>query len=99
MRYARGYRRDILLATLYSVLNKVFDVMPEILIGVAIDVVVRREASFVGSLGITEPFGQVLLLGALTILVWAFESLFEFLLLVKWRNLAQELQQIGRAHV
>ncbi len=92
LRYARGYRGDILLATLYSVLNKVFDIMPEILIGIAIDVVVRREASFVGTLGITEPFSQVLLLGALTILVWAFESLFEFLLLVKWRNLAQTIQ-------
>ena len=31
-------------------------------------------------------------LGVLTILVWGFESLFEFLLLVLWRNLAQKLQ-------
>ncbi|MEJ2534948.1 MAG: ABC transporter ATP-binding protein, partial [Gammaproteobacteria bacterium] len=29
---------------------------------------------------------------ALTILVWGFESLFEYLLLVLWRNLAQQLQ-------
>jgi ATP-binding cassette subfamily B protein len=62
------------------------------LIGVAIDVVVRREESFVAALGIVEPFNQVLLLGFLTIFVWGFESLFEFLLLVTWRNLAQSLQ-------
>ena len=90
--YARGYRPRILLATLYSILNKIFDVFPEILIGVAIDVVVRREESFVAALGIVEPFNQVLLLGFLTIVVWGFESLFEFLLLVTWRNLAQSLQ-------
>ncbi len=92
LRYARGHRSRVLLATLYSVLNKVFDVVPEILIGVAIDVVVRREASFVASMGISDPFQQVLLLGALSVLVWALESLFEFLHLVAWRNLAQSLQ-------
>ena len=92
LRFARGYRARIILASLYSVLNKLFDVLPEILIGVAIDVVVRREESFVAGLGIIEPFDQVLLLGVLTVLVWAMESLFEFLLLVAWRNLAQSLQ-------
>ncbi len=92
LRFARGYRGRIIRASLYSVLNKLFDVLPEILIGVAIDVVVRREESFVAGLGIVDPFDQVLLLGVLTVLVWALESLFEFLLLVAWRNLAQSLQ-------
>ncbi|NND44903.1 MAG: ABC transporter ATP-binding protein, partial [Xanthomonadales bacterium] len=90
--YARGHRRRIILASLSSVLNKVFDVLPEILIGVAIDVVVRREESFIAALGVVDPFDQVLLLGGLTILIWALESLFEFLHLVLWRNLAQSLQ-------
>ena len=38
--YAGKYRRDIRLATLYSVLNKFFDILPEVLIGAAVDVVV-----------------------------------------------------------
>jgi ATP-binding cassette subfamily B protein len=92
LRYAQGYRGDIGRAAVYSVLNKIFDVLPEILIGIAIDVVVRRDESFVASLGVVEPFDQVLLLAALTVLIWALESLFEFLLLVAWRNLAQSLQ-------
>ncbi len=91
-RYARAHRKKILLASLSSILNKLFDVLPEILIGVAIDVVVRREESFVAALGIADPYNQVLLLGAATIVIWAFESLFEFLHLVLWRNLAQALQ-------
>lgn len=92
LRYARSHRNQIRLASLCSVLNKLFDVMPEILIGVAIDVVVRQEQSFVADLGISDPFDQMLFLGALTIAVWALESLFEFFRLILWRNLAQNLQ-------
>ncbi len=84
-------------------LNKLFDVAPEILIGVAIDVVVRGKASFVAALGVTEPLSQVYLLGALTLLIWVCESLFEFAYLVLWRGLAQDLQHTLRtrtyAHV
>lgn len=92
LRYARAHHGRIALATLCSVLNKLFDIMPEILIGMAIDVVVRQEESFMSGFGLADPFHQILALGALTIFVWAFESLFEFLLLVLWRNLAQALQ-------
>ena len=92
LHYARGYRRRIWLATACSVLNKLFDVMPEILIGIAIDVVVRQEDSFVAALGIVEPRSQMLLLGGLTLVIWMSESLFEYLYLILWRNLAQDLQ-------
>ncbi len=96
LRYARGFRRRIVLASVCSVLNKLFDVMPEILISVAIDVVVRQKASFVAELGIPDPKWQLGLLAALTFAVWAFESLFEYLYLVLWRNLAQDLQHAMR---
>ena len=92
LRYARGYRKQIRLASLCSVLNKLFDVMPEILIGMAIDVVVRQDQSFLAEFGILDPFKQMLFLGALTIAVWAFESLFQFFLQILWRNLSQNLQ-------
>jgi len=92
LRYSRIHRKFIWLASSCSVLNKVFDVMPEILIGMAIDVVVRQERSFLAEFGIADPFKQILFLGVITIAVWALESLFEFLLLVLWRNLAQNLQ-------
>ncbi len=92
LRYATGYRQKIWLASLCSVLNKLFDIMPEILIGMAIDVVIRQEKSFLADFGIEDPFRQMLLLGLITIAVWALESLFEFLLQILWRNLAQNLQ-------
>jgi ATP-binding cassette subfamily B protein len=92
LRYASAHHGRIWLASFCSVMNKLFDIMPEILIGMAIDVVVRQEASFMANFGLADPFHQMLALGALTIGVWGFESLFEFLLLVLWRNLAQSLQ-------
>ena len=90
--FARPYRRDALLGTVYSVLNKIFDVLPELLIGVAVDVVVNRKASFLARLGLVEPMHQLYALVALTIAVWVFESLFEYLYALKWRGLAQNLQ-------
>jgi len=92
LHYARAHHRKIRLASLCSVLNKLFDVMPEILIGMAIDVVVRQEKSFLADFGISEPFHQMLFLAAITIAVWALESLFQFFLQILWRNLSQSLQ-------
>ena len=93
--YASGYRRDFRLATLYSVLNKFFDILPEVLIGAAVDVVVKGEESFLarnvlGAIGITDTWEQLLALGLFNVLVWAGESLFQYLYEVKWRQLAQK---------
>ncbi len=90
--YARGYRRDMVLATVYSVLNKFFDVLPELLIGIAVDVVVNRRTSFVARLGVVDPKQQLILLTVLTIVIWLGESLFQYLYELKWRGLAQSLQ-------
>ncbi|MFK7890191.1 MAG: ABC transporter ATP-binding protein [Granulosicoccus sp.] len=92
LRYAKGYRRRIILASICSSLNTLFDIMPEILIGVAIDVVVNQQQSFLASLGFATPQAQIMMLGFLTLLIWAGESLFQFLYLLLWRNLAQDLQ-------
>lgn len=92
LKYAKGYRRRIVLASTCSALNTFFDVMPEILIGVAIDVVVNQEASFLAGFGFETPQSQILMLGFLTFIIWAGESLFEYFYLILWRNLAQDLQ-------
>ncbi|WP_445401013.1 ABC transporter ATP-binding protein [Zobellella sp. An-6] len=92
LRYARGYRSRIIAATCCSILNKLFDIAPEILIGIAIDVVVNQEQSFVARLGFVTPKEQILVLGVLTFFIWAGESLFEYLYQILWRNLAQRLQ-------
>jgi len=92
LRYAKGYRARIALAALCSFLNCVFDVMPEILIGIALDVVINQETSFVSTLGFDTPKSQILVLAIVTLLVWVFESVFHFLYMILWRNLAQDFQ-------
>ncbi len=90
--YAERHRRRILLATTCSVLNKFFDLAPPVLIGAAVDVVVRRQDSILASFGIPEARDQLLVLALATFTIWALESLFEYAYGVLWRNLAQTVQ-------
>ena len=96
IRYANPWRGRMIMATLYSVLNKLFDIAPEILIGMAVNVVVKREESFVAGLGFESPKSQIYALGVATFFIWAFESVFEYLYSVKWRGLAQDIQHALR---
>jgi ATP-binding cassette, subfamily B, bacterial len=90
--HGRRYRREVTIATLFSVLNKIFDVLPEVLIGMAVDVVVSQKTSFLARAGVIDPHDQLLLLAGLTVAIWVCESLFEYLYSLRWRNLAQNLQ-------
>lgn len=90
--YAKGYRKDIYLATLYSLLNKLFDILPEVLIGVAVDTVVNQHTSLLARLGIPSATTQIIFLGVVTFAIWGLESLFQYLYSIKWRNLAQAIQ-------
>lgn len=92
LRYAEQDRRRIWLASLYSFLNKLFDIAPELLIGVAVDVVVNRQQSWLARLGISDLSHQLFWLALATFLIWFLESTFEFLFSIEWRNLAQRLQ-------
>ncbi len=91
-RYAVTHRRRMVQATACSVLNKAFDLAPPVLIGAAVDIVVRREGSLLADFGITDARDQLLVLAIITFLIWALESLFEYAYAVLWRNLAQSVQ-------
>lgn len=49
-RHAARRRPTVVAATVLSTANKLFDVLPELLIGVAVDVVVNEGESMVGRL-------------------------------------------------
>lgn len=90
--YAKGHRVTVALASVCSIINKLFDIAPEILIGIAIDVVVSQEDSFLASFGFIDAKSQLIALAVLTFLIWLGESVFQFLYAILWRNLAQTLQ-------
>jgi ATP-binding cassette, subfamily B, bacterial len=92
-RYAGRHRPRLILAGVYSLLNKLFDLAPPFLIGVAVDTVVEQGDSMLARLfGIEDVLAQLWVLAGLTLLVWGIESLTDFLTQVAWRNLAQTLQ-------
>jgi ATP-binding cassette, subfamily B, bacterial len=96
-RYAGRHRPTIVLASAFSVLNKAMDLAPPFLIGMAVDIVVQREASMIGTLfGIDSLRTQLLVLAAINVVVWVLESLFEYAYGVTWRNLAQTIQHEAR---
>jgi ATP-binding cassette subfamily B protein len=88
----RPHRGRVWLATTCSILNKLFDLAPPFLIGMAIDVVVKLEDSLLAGWGIREPAHQLWVLGGLTLVIWSLESLFQFWYGVLWRNLAQTVE-------
>ena len=85
-------RLQILAATTCSILNKILDLAPPVLIGLAVDVVAREDSSWIGSLGFTSVPSQLGFLAILSCLVWSAESFFEYLYGLLWRNLAQATQ-------
>lgn len=85
-------RAKVIEASIYSILNKIFDIAPPLLIGLAVDIVVKKESSFLSNFGLTDFTSQIYGLGFLTFLIWALESFFEFMLKVRWRHIAQEVQ-------
>ena len=77
---------------LYSILNKLFDLAPPVLIGVAIDIVVEGNESFLASLGIPDRRRQLVILAILTFVIWGLESLFDYLSAVTWRGISQDIE-------
>jgi len=92
LKHIRSHRRTIQLASFCSVTNKFWDLAPPLLIGLAVDVVVMEENSYIATFGLVDPWHQLILLSVLTFGIWGLESLFEYFYGVLWRNLAQTVQ-------
>jgi ATP-binding cassette subfamily B protein len=96
-RHAGGHRRTVVAAMVFSVLNKLADVMPELLIGAAVDVVVRANDSIVATVfGVEDRFDQLLVLAAINVGVWIVESVTDYVAQLLWRNLAQTIEHEAR---
>ena len=77
---------------IYSILNKIFDLAPPILIGIAIDIVVEGSDSFIGNLGYSDRRQQLIILAILTFIIWGLESAFDYIAAVTWRNISQDIE-------
>jgi ATP-binding cassette subfamily B protein len=77
---------------IYSILNKIFDLAPPVLIGIAIDIVVEGSDSFIGNLGYSDRRQQLIILALLTFIIWGLESAFDYIAAVTWRNISQDIE-------
>ncbi len=91
-RHISPHRSTVRLAAFCSILNKIWDLAPPLLIGLAVDIVVEKEDSLLGDYGIIDPWHQMVFLSVLTFAIWGLESIFEYLFGILWRNLAQTVQ-------
>ena len=91
--HAGPHRGRVRLAATFSILNKAFDVAPELLIGVAVDVVVNNKQSLIGRLfHIDSRVTQLSVLAAINVVVWVSESVTDYIAHLLWRNLAQSVE-------
>ncbi|MDC1071091.1 ABC transporter ATP-binding protein [Acidimicrobiia bacterium] len=90
--YSKDQETKVRRGILYSILNKLFDLAPPVLIGVAIDIVVEGADSFLGNLGIENRRQQLMVLALLTFIIWALESSFDYVAAVTWRNISQDVE-------
>ena len=96
LKYTNPWRLRMILASFYSVLNKIFDLAPEILIGITVDLIVERKDSFVASLGFESITSQIIFLAISTFFIWSLESLFQYLYSINWRNISQNVEHYIR---
>lgn len=93
LRHAGAHRGRVRLGAAFSVLNKLFDLAPPILIGAAVGIVVDGERSFLDTrFGVEDRSDQLYVLAAITAVIWILESIFEYCQKIVWRNLAQAVQ-------
>ena len=90
--HLQPHRRKVWMAASCSVINKFFDLLPPLLISLAVDVVVQQDTSWLASLGAETVPNQLIVIAILSFFVWTAESLFEYLYAILWRNLAQTTQ-------
>jgi len=87
------YRGRLVASVSATTVNKIADVMPELLIGAAVDVVVRGDASLVAQLlGVESRHAQLAWLAGFNAVAWIIESLTEYVADLLWRGLAQGIE-------
>jgi len=85
----REERRLLFFAFVSSIINRILDLAPPVIIGLAVDIVVKEQNSWIGSFGIKDVPFQLVFLAFASGIVWSGESFFQYLYSVLWRNLAQ----------
>ncbi|HKQ05696.1 MAG TPA: ABC transporter ATP-binding protein [Blastocatellia bacterium] len=91
-RYLQPHRLQVYLAIGASVLKKVVDLSPPIIIGLALDAAAQGGSPLLFALGLSSLQSQVWFIGGFAVVAFSLESILEFSYKLLWRNLAQAVQ-------
>lgn len=91
--YLGAYRGRLALATSASVANKILDLMPPLLVGWVIDSLRGQPPQWISSLaGTADPWSMAVVLAGLSVVIFFFESFFQWMYQAGFMRLAQEVQ-------
>jgi ATP-binding cassette subfamily B protein len=91
--YLQSYRGQLLAATGSSIANKILDLMPPLLVGWVIDSLRGAPPRWIASLaGTRDPWSMAVVLSGLSVAIFFFESLFQWLYQSGFMRLAQTVQ-------
>lgn len=93
LKYSKANKIIIAIASILSILNQIIDIFPDLLVGIAVDIVVNQESSFLKYIGIISPKNQLIVLGIMAAITYLIESLTELGAHLLWRSLAQKIQR------
>ena len=92
-RYVNRYRGLFTWSCFNSILNKILDLMPPLLVGWVIDSVRREPPEWIAvTVGTSDPWALAVFLAVLGVVIFGFESLFEWAYQYGFMNLAQHIQ-------
>ncbi|WNJ18580.1 ABC transporter ATP-binding protein [Pontibacter sp. G13] len=93
MAYLKSYRTTLSMASVNSVLNKILDLMPPLLVGWIIDNLTGNQPGFMTSLfGVSDVWGGAIFLSLSIIVIFGAEGFFEWRYALGFKNLAQRVQ-------
>lgn len=92
-RYVNRYRGLFTCSCVNSILNKILDLMPPLLVGWVIDSVRHEPPEWIAVMvGTSDPWALAVFLAVLGVVIFGFESLFEWAYQYGFMNLAQHIQ-------
>ncbi|MEZ4886396.1 MAG: ABC transporter ATP-binding protein [Chitinophagales bacterium] len=92
-KYLKAYSRGLNFSIFSSVANKIFDLMPPLMIGWIIDTVSGNIPQWIGGiLGISEIWSAAIFLSGLIVIVFLLESFFQWMYQYGFMTLAQKVQ-------
>lgn len=90
--YAHPHRARLVIAVSCSVISKVLHFAPPLVIGKAVDLLIRGASPSLISIGFHSVQHQLWALSGLMVGLWAVASLFEYVHRYQWRELSQVVQ-------